>query len=149
MRIGEMLSRFIPLTDQDIEEVLQEQNCTHQPFGQVAISLGLCRAPDVWRAWSRLLDLHPHEVDVEELGVDAQATTLLPAEMARAHSVLPVRICGSELVLAALAGDAHGVDDPVAAHVAHMGLKVKYVAAPREQLLRVIALYYPSKTSAA
>jgi len=61
----------------------------------------------------------------------------------------PCESAAGELVLAALAGDAHGADDPVAAHVAHLGLKVKYVAAPREQLLRVIALYYPSKISAA
>jgi hypothetical protein len=149
MRIGEMLSRFIPLTDQDIEEILHEQNCTHQPFGQAAISLGLCQPPDVWRAWSRLLDLHPHEVDIEALGVDAQATTLLPAELARAHTVLPLRISGGELILAALAADAQAADDPIAAHVVQLGLKVKYVAAPREQLLRIIAQYYPVKASAA
>jgi type II secretion system (T2SS) protein E len=149
MRIGEMLARFIPLTDQDIEEVLHEQSCTHQPFGQVAISLGLCQPPDVWRAWSSQLDLHPHEVDIEALGVDAQATTLLPVDLAQAHTVLPLRICGSELILATVVGDVHGEDDPVAIHISHLGLKVKYVTAPREQVLRAIAEYYPSKASAA
>ena len=58
-RIGELLSRIIPLTDHDVEEILHEQQATNQKFGDIALSLGLCKPEDLLRAWLRQLE-HPH-----------------------------------------------------------------------------------------
>jgi hypothetical protein len=149
MRIGELLSRIVHLSDQDIEEVLQEQKCTNKRFGDVAIAMGLCRPNDVWRAWSGQLDQQETTVDLDVLGIDAQATTLLPAELAHACLSLPVRICGAHLVVATDPTAGGDGQQAVVAYLKTLALTVKFIPADRLQLLRAIEEYYPTRARVA
>src|SRR5687768_5822111 len=54
-RIGELLSGIVPLSNHDVEEILQEQSGTHRKFGEIALAWGLSQPEHVWNAWCRQL----------------------------------------------------------------------------------------------
>ena len=43
-RMGELLSRMVPLSGHDVEEILEEQNSNRRKFGEIALSgdIGSC-----------------------------------------------------------------------------------------------------------
>lgn len=139
-RFGELLSRLVPLSGHDIEEILQEQTANRRKFGEIALSWGLCKPEHIWDAWAQQ-SAHDHErVDLEKVGVDAQATALLPAEIARKLNVVPVRVA-SDVVLVATA-------DATPEHMADalnelLRRRVRFVQVEREQLERTLQRYYP------
>jgi hypothetical protein len=146
-RIGEILSRIIPLSNHDIEEILQEQRATHRPFGDIALAMGLCQPQDIWQAWSGQLDGPdgtPRSVDLDSIGIDSQAIEFVSAKEARRWHAIPVRIFGDELVIAI--DQASGPRPASQVHV-RPGLHVKYVLADRAQIERAIESYY-TKTAA-
>jgi hypothetical protein len=141
-RIGELLSRIIPLTNHDIEEILQEQRATHRPFGDIALAMGLCQPEDIWQAWSGQLDGPagtPPKVDLDSIGVDSQAIGFLSADEARRCGAIPVRVFGDELVIAI---DQASAERPAAEIRVRPGLHVKLVLADRAQIERAIESYY-------
>ena len=139
-RFGELLSRLVPLSGHDIEEILQEQTANRRKFGDIALSWGLCKPEHIWDAWAQQ-SAHDHElVDLEKVGVDAQAAALLPAEVAHKLNVIPVRMA-SDIVLVATA-------DAQPEHLADalnelLRRRVRFVRVERDQLARVMQTYYP------
>ena len=139
-RIGELLSRIIPLTDHDVEEILHEQEATNQKFGDIALSLGLCKPDDVLRAWLRQLETRTERVSIEAMGVDAQSLAHLTREVAHTHKALPVRAIENDVLIAV----AHVPDvEAIAALEACAGRRVKLVLTDEPQLLAAIDRYYP------
>lgn len=98
-RIGEHLRHVVPLSAHDVEEVLNEQMVTHQRFGDAALALGLCVPEQLWKAWVDQLTQHTQVIDLEAVGVDVQAVTLVPAAVAHRNRALPVRASENELVV--------------------------------------------------
>src|SRR4051812_3580600 len=88
-RIGQLLSALVPMSDQDVEEILEEQNLSRRPFGEIAVEWGLCQPGHVWKAWSRQDDNPLMRVDLEKIGVDAQAIGELPRELAVRCGAIP------------------------------------------------------------
>lgn len=99
-RIGELLRRLVPLSTHDVDEVLQEQRGTPRRFGEIAISLGLCRPEHIWKAWAAQTTDVVQRVDLKEVGIDAQAAARIPAEVARRLGVIAVRASQGQLVVA-------------------------------------------------
>jgi hypothetical protein len=148
-RIGEILSRIIPLSTHDIEEILHEQRSTHRPFGDIALAMGLCQPEDIWQAWSGQLDSadgQPRKVDLDLIGVDAQAIDFISAEQARRWTAIPVRVFGDELVVAIDQANGRQPRSPISVR---RGLRIKFVLAERAQIERAIDVYYSSHASAA
>ena len=148
-RIGEILSRIIPLSHHDIEEILQEQRHSRRPFGDIALSMGLCQPADIWQAWSGQLDCPDGGikiVDLDTIGIDSQAVDLMPASDARRWIAIPVRVFGDALVVAINADDLDHAKQNVRLRP---GLQLKFVAATRAQLQRAIDRYYENTTSTA
>jgi hypothetical protein len=141
-RIGELLSRIIPLSTHDIEEILHEQRSTHRPFGDIALAMGLCQPEDIWQAWSGQLDGPdgtPRRVDLDTIGIDSQAIGFLSADEARRCGAIPVRVFGDELVIAV---DEANAEHPRSEIHVRPGLHVKIVLADRAQIDRAIESYY-------
>src|SRR5678816_132863 len=99
-RIGELLSRMVPLSCHDVEGILQEQAANRRRFGEIALAWGLCRPEHVWDAWCQQSADGAEIVDLEQIGIDAQAAAMLPAETARQMSVIPVRVLSDAALLA-------------------------------------------------
>ena len=148
-RIGDILSRIIPLSNHDIEEILQEQRHSHRPFGDIALSMGFCQPADIWQAWSGQLDgingsMKP--VDLDKFGIDSQAVDFMPAFDARRWTAIPVRVFGDALVVAI---DQADVAQARANVRVRPGLNIKFVVAERAKILRAIDTYYGVTTSSA
>lgn len=144
-RIGEILSNLVPLTGHDIEEILSEQSATRRRFGDIALAMGLCRPEHIWKATSAQLDEGPRYVDLDTFGIDAQALEHLPAKTARALGVIPLRVTGDTLVVA-----AHADSLVVAGDVLPVILwqNVKFVIAERAQVEQALSTYYPKPGAA-
>jgi type IV pilus assembly protein PilB len=99
-KFGQMLSRFVPMSEHDIHEILDEQAVCRRKFGEIALSWNLCRPDHVWRAWCAQLAQQPQYVDLHEIGVDTQAITAITYSIAREYCVLPLRLLDDELVVA-------------------------------------------------
>jgi len=139
-RFGELLSRLVPLSGHDIEEILQEQTANRRKFGDIALSWGLCKPEHIWDAWAQQSAHDRERVDLEKVGVDAQAAALLPAEVARKLNVIPVRMA-NDIVLVATA-------DPEPGHMADalnevLRRRVRFVRVDQEHLERALDTYYP------
>lgn len=139
-RIGELLSRIIPLTDHDVEEILHEQAATNQKFGDIALSLGLCQPEHILRAWLNQLETRTDRVNIERLGVDVQALAHVSRDLARRHQALPVRaIDGDVLVAVCRVPDVQTLAELEAC----AGCRVKLVLADEAELVAAIERYYP------
>jgi hypothetical protein len=146
-RIGELLSQIVPLSGHDVEEILQEQSANRRRFGEIALSWGLCKPEHVWDAWCRQSTVGGAEaVDLEKIGVDAQAAAMLPADVARQLGVIPVRVASDAALIATSDTAPEHASEPLARHLHR---RIKFVHAQREQLLRMIDVYYPQPTAQA
>jgi hypothetical protein len=140
-RLGELLSKMVPLSEHDVEEILQEQQLTHRRFGEIALAWGLCQPEHVWTAWYCQLADGQTTVDLDTAGIDAQAAALLPAEMARRLRVIPFRM-GSTGTVVATAGP---LDDAARTELeTRLHKPVTCVLADPEQVAAAIDAYYPT-----
>lgn len=99
-RIGELLRRTVGISAHDVDEILHEQVSSRKRFGEIALSWGLCRPEHIWQAWSHQLRQRRQYVSLSEIGVDAQAVTHLPREIARQYHVVPIRFYEQRLIVA-------------------------------------------------
>jgi hypothetical protein len=141
-RIGELLSRIVPISNHDVEEILQEQAGTHRKFGEIALAWGLCQPEHVWNAWCRQLALGVERVDLKQVGVDSQAAGMLAPQAARELCVLPVRLAGDVLIVATALEDTTLIEAELAKW---LPVRVMFVRVDGAQLLEMIDMYYPAR----
>jgi hypothetical protein len=146
-RMGELLRGLGKLSELDIDEVLLEQRAWPRRFGEIAVALGFCEPEHVWAAWCRQLDVQSPaaQLDLDEIGVDAQAVDHLPTHLARALLAVPLRFHDGRLIVA--------VAEPLRVTPAdlslHLGVEVRCVRARPGQVERMIEKYYPPTADAA
>jgi hypothetical protein len=126
------------LSRHDIEEILQEQTANPRRFGDIALSWGLCRPEHIWQAWVQQSN-GTELVDLEKIGIDAQAAAMLPGAVARQHHVIPLRVAGDSMLLASANGAVHHADELSA--LVHR--RVMFVRAEMQQVERMLDRYYP------
>ena len=97
---GEYLARIVGLSGHDVAEILEEQTASRRRFGDIALAWGLCQPEQVWEAWAEQLAHRTPVADVEALGVDSQASGLMPARLAWRYRAVPLRVIGGRLVVA-------------------------------------------------
>lgn len=140
-RIGELLGRIIPLSDHDVEDILNEQQASNnKQFGDIALQLGLAKPEHILQAWLRQLETRTDRVHLARIGVDVQAVAQLSGDVARQHVALPIRAVGDELVLAV-------ANVPDAAAIAELervsSRRVRLVLTDAAELNAAIERYYP------
>ena len=97
---GELLGKMVRITPHDVEEILQEQAASHRRFGEIALIWGLCQPQHIWNAWMTQLDEHAQWITLDDFGIDCQALTYLPRQLATDLCAVPVRAWGNQVVLA-------------------------------------------------
>lgn len=136
---GELLGRLVRLSGHDVSEILEDQAASRRRFGEIALAWGLCQPQHVWQAWWAQLSSHTPQVDLNTIGVDAQAVSCLPRGLAVAYGVIPLRTFKDQLVLAATP------ETLPRAKQALPGLlvkKVKFVVSDPAQVREAIKTYY-------
>ena len=143
-RIGELLSQMVPLSPHDIEEILHEQSATRKPFGDIALSLGLCRPEHVWKAWcGQLLDGHPRRIELDSFGIDSQAVSHVPEDLAREFGLIPVRVFG-DILIVAIEHTQHLVQ-LMTLLPERTGKQPRFVLADGAAIRRATASHYPKR----
>jgi len=138
-RMGELLTDAVPLTPLDVEEVLSEQSRSDRPFGHVALDLGLCTPQHVWRAWVAQLADGERAVDLDEVGIDAQAVSIVPPAIAIEFGVIPLRLVDDTLVLATT---AEGLANAKLVLPNRIGRPLRFAIAPADDIARAIEVCY-------
>jgi hypothetical protein len=145
-----LLEQMGKLSGHDIDEILQEQassNLGHRrTFGEIAMAMGLCEPQDVWLAWVQQLALGMERVDLASMGVDTQAVAYVRREIATQFCAIPVRLVGSELVIA-LSDPSHAAVFEALRESMHA--TPHFVLADPAQVRQMIARYYGSGSAAA
>jgi hypothetical protein len=145
-RFGELLGRLVHLSRHDVDEILEEQSSTKHRFGEIALSWGLCTPENVWQAWCDQLLSQVQKVDLEKLGVDSQATTLIPGDLARRLCAIPIRCMGNQLIVAV---PDHNTDNIASEFRKVTDMQLRFVAADASQIQHAIAVYYAGAQVAA
>jgi hypothetical protein len=143
-RFGEVLSRIVHISSHDVYEILEEQVATRKRFGQIALAWGLCEPTHVWQAWSTQILHRTPRVDLEKFGIDAQATLDLPAWLATALGVVPVRSTDDRLVVAASDATLPRATELL---TAHSSKAISFVLAEPHQLEAAVRRYYTHITA--
>lgn len=138
-RFGEFLRRLMPLSQHDIEEILQEQTSSNRRFGEIAMSMGLATPEQVWRAWLEQLEGRTERIKLSDIGIDAQAIGHLPANLAWAKRVVALRCLDEHLLVAV---DAHPEPATRAALERASGKRVRFVMTDARHLQAALDRYY-------
>lgn len=137
-RFGELLRRFVPLTDHDVAEILEFQSGSGHRFGEISLGWGLCRPDHIWRAWSAQLAQRVEHIDLLAVGIDTQALRHMPAKVAREFGVIPVRVSDDQLIVA-VRPEGLPEAEPLATRI---GRSVRFVLADAGQIERAVARHY-------
>ena len=105
---------------------------------QILMDLGLLDDDNIARALARQLKF-PF-ISLKEREIPLEVTSLVPAEVARTHVIVPVELAGGKLMVAM----ANPLDFS-AIQVLRMatGMSIEVVVASREDILEAIVRYYP------
>ncbi len=145
-RFGEHLSRLVNLSRHDVDEILEEQSSTRHRFGEIALSWGLCTPENVWQAWCDQLLSQVQKVDLDKLGIDAQAAAMIDRETAHRLNAIPIRCMDSQLIIAV----ADSNTERAAAELSlTTGKQLRFVVADAAQLKKAIETYYTFNGAAA
>src|SRR5678816_1337210 len=82
-QIGQVLSQMGKLSSIDIDEILEQQAVSHQRFGEIAVSWGLCEPVDLCEAWCVQFSEGVEPADLAGGAVDSRLVLSLPARLAR------------------------------------------------------------------
>ncbi|HWE01328.1 MAG TPA: hypothetical protein VG326_02880 [Tepidisphaeraceae bacterium] len=142
-RFGEVLSRFVSLSPHDVSEILVDQSSSRRRFGEIALAFGLCQPHHVWRTWWAQLSGAPETVDLESIGIDVQCLAHLPRALAVDYSVIPLRACGSQMVIAVAEGALMRAMEELPRR---LKIQLKFVQADPRQIERAIQTHYQSSS---
>jgi len=138
--IGQVLSRMGKLSSIDIDEILEQQAVSHQRFGEIAVSWGLCEPVDLCEAWCVQFSDGVEGGDLANGDVDAKLILSLPARLARQLHIVPLVSIADQMVVAA----AQPVDgDQWMAILEATGMDVRFVLAEPEAIAAALDVYYP------
>jgi hypothetical protein len=145
-QFGELLGRLVGLTRLDIDEILVDQTVSHRRFGEIALSWGLCSPEHVWQVWCDQLLTQVQRVDLDALGVDAQAVSMIHQDVAVRLGAIPIRCLGKVLIVAVSDPNTDRVEAELELTT---GKELRFVMADPHQIQRAIAVYFPAEPAAA
>ena len=139
MRFGQLLARLVPISEQDISEILEAQIESGHRFGWIAMKWGLCEPHHVWQAWSEQLTHGSERINLETVGIDMQSLVHVPEEIARGFGVVPVRAVDNDLILAA---SVETIERAAEQLPRLLGKRVKFVLATAQDVQLAIRTAY-------
>jgi len=138
--IGQVLSRMGKLSSIDIDEILEQQAVSHQRFGEIAVSWGLCEPVDLCEAWCVQFSEGYDWGGLSHEGVDSKLILSLPGELARQLHIVPLVSIADQMVVAA----SEPVDgDQWMAILEATGMDVRFVLAEPNEIDAALDVYYP------
>ncbi|MDA8223396.1 ATPase, T2SS/T4P/T4SS family [Desulfosporosinus sp.] len=136
-RLGEILIAGGVISPTQLEEALAMQRSLGLRLGEVLIKQGLVTEEDILRTMQSQLGLP--SIDLNRVVVTEQVLRLLPENVVRKYTVLPVEMNNAQLLVAMCdPTDYFGIDDLRLAS----GMMIKPCLAKKEDILRAIDRFY-------
>ncbi|NOG55762.1 MAG: hypothetical protein HND57_15785 [Planctomycetes bacterium] len=135
LRLGELLIRQGILVEPQVRAILEEQQRTGRPFGQLAEQMYGIDARDVEHAWAVQYAQLCERVNLESESIDPDVLALVSRRQAWQFMVFPLRRDGSEIVIATTPNDL-----PRAARFIawHLGEPVYFVLTTQKRLVKAL-----------
>lgn len=100
LRLGELLVQAGLLDDASVREILEAQEATCRPFGELAEQMFGLSSAQIEQAWSTQFAQLTEHVDPLEQGPSADVHDVINARQAWQFKLLPIRRDGRELMVA-------------------------------------------------
>ncbi|MFM7051885.1 MAG: hypothetical protein ACKOYN_07120 [Planctomycetota bacterium] len=139
MRIGEMLVRMGVLDRAQVEEILEEQSSTNEPFGAIAERLFEVLPETIERAWIEQTHERATLFDAAR-GVDEDARELIVRRQAWQFGIVPLRFDDGHLIAAT---SRKQLARAVRFATRVLGTPVQFEVTDEETLARLLAHQYP------
>ncbi len=97
-RLGELLLEKGLITEKQLEQALEEQKKTGKLLGRVLVDLGFVKDEDILAVLGAQTGME--EVDLSTIDVPPQLLEKVPAPLAKAYKIVPIRMEGNTLVVA-------------------------------------------------
>ena len=138
--IGQILTRMGKLSSIDIDEILEQQAVSHERFGEIAVSWGLCEPVHLCEAWCIQFAEGFEWLDLPNWGIDAKLILSMPAALARQLHIVPLISIADQMVVAS----AEPVDgDQWMQILEATGKDVRFILAEPEVIDQALDVYYP------
>ena len=139
MRIGEMLVRMGVLNRAQVEEILEEQQSSNEPFGTLAERLFDVSSDTIERVWIEQTQDRAQLFDAGR-GIDDDARELVIRRQAWQFGIVPLRLDDGYLVAATSRGQ---LPRAVLFATRVLGMAVQFEIADDETLSQLLAHQYP------
>ena len=138
-RFGEFLTRSGKITEEQLEEALRKQKTDGGRLGAVLVTMGLLDEAELVESLSRHFAVP--SVDLDGVEIDETILKIIPSDIARKYTILPVSKAGATVTLAMIdPTNVFAMDD-----VKFMtGYRVEPVVAAEDQIKSAIDQYYGS-----
>jgi hypothetical protein len=128
------------LSSIDIDEILEQQAVSHQRFGEIAVSWGLCEPVDLCEAWCVQFSEGYDWSGLSRSDVDSRLILSLPGALARELHIIPLVSIADQMVVAA----SEPVDgDQWMQILEATGMDVRFVLAESNEIEAALDVYYP------
>ncbi|MCE2882304.1 MAG: hypothetical protein LW636_08105 [Planctomycetaceae bacterium] len=139
MRIGEMLVRMGVLNKAQVEEILEQQGSTGEPFGTIAERMFDVLPESIERAWIEQTHERATLFDASR-GIDDDARELIVRRQAWQFGIVPLRYDDGHLIAAT---SRKQLARAVRFATRVLGTPVQFEVADEETLARLLAHQYP------
>ncbi len=136
-KLGELLVKENLITAEQLQKALEEQKKHGGRLGTHLTRLGFINEEELTKFLSRQYGVPA--VNLKEIEIDPEIIKLLPKEMAKKYSVIPINRTGSTLIVAMSdPSNIFAIDDIKF----HTGYNVEPVVAPEKEIQEAIQQYY-------
>ncbi|MFW5933627.1 MAG: PilT/PilU family type 4a pilus ATPase [Actinomycetota bacterium] len=132
-RLGDLLVEHGVMSAEQLEQAESHRQENGGNLAQSVVGLGLASEADLVRVFAQSIGMPYADLDA----IDPVVAGLLPAELARAHTALPVRFGDDDEVVVAIA-DPSAREELYTALSEAMGVRISLALAPRRALVQAI-----------
>jgi len=137
MKLGELLVKQGTITEEMLDQALEEQKKDGARLGSTLIKLGFLKEEDLLNALSKHFGVKA--IDLRNKELDKNLLKLIPGDLAGKYLVVPVSRFGHTLTVAMVnPGDMTAIEDIQFA----TGFEVKPVVASEEAIIKIVQEHY-------
>ena len=139
-RLGEILMEAGAITETQLEEALAQAKAKNTLLGQTLVDMGYIDDKTLFKGMEYLF--HVPYIDITEINIDKEATSMISEVLAKKHNLIPVKKEGK--VLTVVMSDPlnfYAVDDVRNAS----GMEISVAISPQKDITNAIDRYYGSE----
>jgi len=137
IRLGEMLVKADDITQEQLDDALEEQKTSKAKIGEILVELGYTTEDKIFLHLARQLDIPYMSLSAQR--IEAEVLNLVPVEIVTKYNIIPIDKIGKLITIAM----SNPLYDEACVEVGKItGLKVQKVASSKKDIAEAIERYY-------